>query len=640
MRRRTGLSTLAVLVLSGALNAQEFRIDPGMVTRGDALKATIRLAKPVKGPGRLDLTWTDSYGRTVAIEHLAVAVDGDTVPVSLPLNRAVALRNFLEGELTAGGTTVKVPRTEFHVTPAPATWDDYVVIMYYPYRTTQQQLALRDCGVTTGRINGGKTLDAVKNWWANDYRYYCGQIACDYYANYHNPRYRPKWQLMLEAQAAYLADRSSKEPFTRKPCLLDPEARADAMARMRRAAQTHGRFKPLFYATDECGVGNLAAAWDFCYDPRTLDAMRTWLIGQYGSLEAINRQWGTNFPRLDDVVPLTTDETMARARLCGTPAPGCDSFAPEGGGATSPGGHNFSSWADHRHFMNQCFADAVKEGGDAVKSVDRSSLAGLLGAQAPSAFGGYDWWLLSRAMDMVEPYNVGNNREVWRSLAPRKPAVTTGFARGQEETWRLWYQALHGDLGVIIYDERHRYLDDRARPTQTALRVEPTYRELTDGIVKQLWAMERVNDPIAIHYSQASITAYWMLEHLPGGPAWAGTHPERDRRDSPFMRVRESWARLLEDLWLGYAFVAYGQLESGDFDRMDVRVMILPQSIALSEEECRALRRFVDRGGTLIADCRAGLMDQRCRMLRRGQLDDLFGIERGDLRFAPGPTGL
>jgi len=604
------------LVLCSPAYAQQFRIDPGTVTQDDALTGTVRLREPATGPGTLCLTWTDSYGRTVAVERREVTVDGDAVPFTLPLTRALALLNFLEGELTVGGSTVKIPRAAFHVTPSPATWDDYVVIMYYPYRRTQQQLALRDCGVTSGRITGRRTLDRAKMWWANDYRYYCDQIVCEYYAPYHTPRQRPKWKLLLDAQAAYLADRSSKEPFIRKPCLLDPKARADAMEKMRRAAQTHIRFKPLFYATDECGVGNLSAAWDFCYDPRTLAAMRTWLIGQYGSLEAINREWGTTFARLDDVVPLTTDETMAR------------------------GDHNFSSWTDHRHFMNKCFADAVKAGADAVKSVDPSGLTGLLGAQAPSAFGGYDYWLLSQAMDMIEPYNIGNNREIWRSLAPRKPAVTTGFGRGRQEIWRLWYQALHGDLGLIIYDERRRYLDRQAQPTATALRVEPTYRELTDGIVKQLWAMKRINDPIAIHYSQPSITAHWMLEHLPDGPAWAEMHPERNRRDSPFMRTRESWARVLEDLWLGYTFVAYGQLENGDFDRMGVRVMVLPQSIALSDKECQALRRFVARGGTLIADCRTGLMDRHGRMLQRGQLDDLFGVTRGDVRFKPGPTGL
>jgi hypothetical protein len=34
------------------------------------------------------------------------------------------------------------------------------------------------------------------------------------------------------------------------------------------------------------------------------------------------------------------------------------------------------------------------------------------------------------------------------------------------------------------------------------------------------------------------------------------------------------------------------------------KVLILPQSIAMSAKECQAVRNFVDRGGTVVADCR------------------------------------
>ena len=52
------------------------------------------------------------------------------------------------------------------------------------------------------------------------------------------------------------------------------------------------------------------------------------------------------------------------------------------------------------------------------------------------------------------------------------------------------------------------------------------------------------------------------------------------------------------------------------------------------------MRRFVERGGWLIADSRAALMDAHCKGLPKGQLDDLFGIERKNLDFSPGPPGL
>jgi hypothetical protein len=98
--------------------------------------------------------------------------------------------------------------------------------------------------------------------------------------------------------------------------------------------------------------------------------------------------------------------------------------------------------------------------------------------------------------------------------------------------------------------------------------------------------------------------------------------------------------KLIEDNLNQFSFAAYAQLENGDFDKSNAKVLILPQSIAMSKAECDAIRRFVQRGGTVIADCRTALMDEHCKMLGGGQLDDLFGVERKDSEFAPGSPGL
>jgi hypothetical protein len=96
----------------------------------------------------------------------------------------------------------------------------------------------------------------------------------------------------------------------------------------------------------------------------------------------------------------------------------------------------------------------------------------------------------------------------------------------------------------------------------------------------------------------------------------------------------------MEDNQEPYGFAAYAQLENGAFAGSPARVLVLPQSVAMSAKECQAVRDFVARGGTLIADCRTALMDEHCKALPKGQLDDLFGIERSDAKFAPGPAGL
>jgi glycosyl hydrolase family 42 (putative beta-galactosidase) len=607
---------LLLFLLSSTTLAQTLQIDKGLVTRDDTLKGTLLLPSPLSGQGQLTLNWSDSYGRTVAVRSFQVVLKDKAVPFELPLKSAVALLNYLEAELTLGQSALKAPRVEFVVTPNEP-WDDYQVIMYYPYKS-EQQAALRDLGVTAGQIQNvaSRTPDGAAIWWRNNYPFYCDQMAYEFFAPYHSPAIPGKERLMREAKALYKADRTRKDAFIRHPCLHDPEAEAKAIEKIRQVVSAQRRFKPFFHSTDETGVANLIEAWDFCFHPLTLKAMRQWLLEQYGSLDGINRQWGTQFTRLEDVAPLTTDEMMKR------------------------GDDNWSGWADHRTFMNLTFAQEARKASDTVKSVDAKAIGGLVGAQAPSAFGGYDYWLLSKAIDVIEPYNIGVNREIWRSFAPHKPAVTTGFGAEPIEIWRLWYQALHGDRGVIIYDEENRYLDTLGKLTALGARIAPTYHELTGGIVKQLQHTERVNDPIAIHYSHPSITAHWMIEHRPLGEAWLEHQSREEYMQSDFLRLRQSVQYLLEDNLQQYYFVSYAQLENGAFDSMDARIMILPQSIAMSSKEAEALRRFVERGGWLVADARTALMDVHCKRLPKGQLDEFFGIERTSLDFAPGPPGL
>ena len=71
----------------------------------------------------------------------------------------------------------------------------------------------------------------------------------------------------------------------------------------------------------------------------------------------------------------------------------------------------------------------------------------------------------------------------------------------------------------------------------------------------------------------------WMLAQQPQGEA-LGTRaiPAPKYRDSEFLRLRESWCRLIEDQGLQYNFVSYGQVEQGELLRRGYKVLVLPRS--------------------------------------------------------------
>ena len=54
-----------VLAAGAALAAgAQLQIGKDIVTRNDALRATLKLKEALRGAGRLKLTWTDCYGRS------------------------------------------------------------------------------------------------------------------------------------------------------------------------------------------------------------------------------------------------------------------------------------------------------------------------------------------------------------------------------------------------------------------------------------------------------------------------------------------------------------------------------------------------------------------------------------------------
>jgi hypothetical protein len=81
-----------------------------------------------------------------------------------------------------------------------------------------------------------------------------------------------------------------------------------------------------------------------------------------------------------------------------------------------------------------------------------------------------------------------------------------------------------------------------------------------------------------------------------------------------------------------YDFVTETTLVSGTFAQRGYKVLILPQAWALSDAAAAAIRRFTERGGTVVADIRPAHYDERGRQRAAAALDDLFGVKGG---FAP-----
>jgi hypothetical protein len=285
---------------------------------------------------------------------------------------------------------------------------------------------------------------------------------------------------------------------------------------------------------------------------------------------------------------------------------------------------NYSAWADFKEWMDIAYASALKMGVDAVHSADPDAYTGIAGGQMPG-WGGYDYYRLSQSLTAIEPYDIGNNIEILRSINPGIAVVTTAFAHGPWEKHRVWYELLHGNRGLIIWDDKNEFVSKDGTLGDRAREVAPYYNEIASGLGALLINSTRLADPIAIHYSQASMRTEWMLAQKTKGDAWALRRSASDERiDNHFLRLRESWCRLIEDLGLQYNFVAYGQIEQGELIKHGYHVLILPRSSALSATEAREIRAFVEQGGTVLADGTPGTFDEHSRKREKSVLSDLL----------------
>jgi hypothetical protein len=252
------------------------------------------------------------------------------------------------------------------------------------------------------------------------------------------------------------------------------------------------------------------------------------------------------------------------------------------------------------------------------------------GGQGPSPVGGWDFWKLTQALDVMENYAIGSNYEFVRSFNPNAVTIHCTFGGGNWERHNLYYLFLHGDRMALVWDDKSEYVDDKGQYSPRALEAKPLYEELTGGIGKLRIASRRTDDPIALYHSQANLRLHWLSEVKPAGSNWIERQSWSERKQSRYFRLRESWIKLIEDNGFQWRMLCPEQVALGQLKVFDpatgegFKVLVLPEMLALSTGEAKAIADFAAAGGTVIADKTPGLYDEHCRKLDRPALADLF----------------
>jgi hypothetical protein len=476
--------------------------------------------------------------------------------------------------------------------PAWAAWESFQIIEWQR-RDPAQWKTLRDLGVTAAAVvadrdGTGTPLDrqtAVLR--KSRVRWYIENIATDFYASYH--RYAPgrpvNWRF-LAAQQRYRATPGDTTALFREPSLLDQMWRTRVRDRLIATVRQQAPFHPLYYSLgDETGIADLAAFSDFDLSPQSVAGFRAWLHGQYGSLAALNAEWGTAYSEWDAIQPETTRKTMRRTD---------DNFAP---------------WNDFKAWMDIEFADALRFGTDAIHHADPNALSAIEGVQLPG-WGGYDYAQIAHAVDVMEIYDSDESLPLIRSINPAAIPLITSFGATQAEIHGIWRSVLRGARGLILWDEDNSIIRPDASPGPRAAAYASLIAALRGRVGRLLINAEPLHDPIAILYSPASFRLTWLLDHRHDGDAWMNRTAESEWQDNAWRIALRGYAEALARIGLHPTFITEDQLGSGP---PPASVLILPHSIALSDREIRAIAAFAAKGGQVIADTPPGQFDLHLR---------------------------
>ncbi len=535
-------------------------------------------------------------------------------------------------------------------------WLDYRAIMWVgdsarrkPEKHALFVERLREMGINTAMVHGEGD---PAPWVESRFPYYVENIV--------NKGLCLKWSSTVrdwdEFVTRWAKTSRPESAFLRDYCLDDPAWRSWARSQMQRSATRHRQHQPVAYdIRDELSVTVSANPFDYDFNPGALAAFRKWLQRQYGDLAGLNRQWETRFASWDEVRPFSTDRMknrMASGEALPRGQPDWQAlqrlrFDPAAA-RKQPTRWNFSPWCDFRAYMDHSLSETLADLRQAAREADAATPVGIEGTQMPHAFGGYDLWRLSQALDWVEPYDIGAAREIFGSFMPGKPILCTVFEKEtRQASRRLWHLLLEGDRGCIVWwsEDCIDWQSPDYALTPKARALAPVLQEMTSPLARLFLRARRERDPIAIHYSQPSIQVDWLLESTGDGSTWHRRFSSFEANHNRMAKVRSAWLKALNDLGYSPVFLSAAQIENGALRPEDWAVLVLPNSLALSGKEAAAIRGFAQsspRGATrglVLADGSPGLFDEHGRLQANGSLEDLFPAGGADACRAAGGAG-
>lgn len=336
----------------------------------------------------------------------------------------------------------------------------------------------------------------------------------------------------------------------------------------------------LFLLGDEMSMTFHQATYDVCMCQYCMADFRKLMQKKYKTLANLNNLWDCKFKSWQEVYPLTFQEAIFKEKRAG--------------------------FVEHRLYMDEVFRRTLNNYRIRLRNKYPNSYVGPTGVNGfPFPYGGNFNFYSMKDFDCGSFYRdtrlpVSFNRDKRLVMRYR------GYSETMENTvYSFWEGLALGERSNNNWMGGTFLLPD-LRPSPIRNYYSKLLWELRSGVGDLLFHSSKLTNVAAILHSQKSLIINFTKQHK-----------------TEFYPKELSFARILEDLGIPHRFLAPQQLD----ELNKFKVLILPESSVLSDDDVKKITNFVKNGGLLIADIEPATFDGLGNKRNKPALDIIFGID-------------
>ncbi|MFO7973509.1 MAG: beta-galactosidase trimerization domain-containing protein, partial [Candidatus Hydrogenedentota bacterium] len=413
------------------------------------------------------------------------------------------------------------------------------------------------------------------------------------------------------------------EDGVRQPTITSDGYKDPLKATLKKQAEAFKPFSPFAYSLGDDQT-YVYPGQDVGWSESYRAILAKWAERQYRTVEALNEAWGTSYNTFAEVEPIRRAEAF-KAVL-----------------AEPPDFSGLCHWVDHQLCQDSMLAAWHREMADIIEAVDPNTVSWydctIQGWPQPGT--AFDFWELGRQSRFAVQYLNPIVHDILRTVVAKNAYHGTWYGGYglynyypyNDAGFLPWWAVFRGvNLHGLYYGGNSpSYFEERLLcpdlgPTVTFEKILDNLSELRSGTAKLLFNADKQHDGIAVLYSSPSLHHVALFqERIPKAREWEGQATAGDQ--FLYMQEWEGLTLLLRDLGYNFNVVSWKMLEDGSFLDMKYRVLVLPLTLRLSEAQAETIRKFVKRGGVIVADAFTGAFDGYARLSHGGMIADVLGV--------------